>query len=118
MDEEYPRGDSMSHIFPKQVQPNHPLPAMFDDACKHCQKQMERMPVRLCTARKPFAVFQCTDCKVRLLVFQTDTTPLFVWRWPHEYNTEFSIEIENRIKARDHSRERQQIRELGVLMPP
>ncbi len=118
MHEEYPRGDFMPLVFPKHEQPVHPLPLMFDDTCKHCQKQMERMPVYLCTARRPFVVFQCAECKIRLMLFETETVPLFVWRWPHEYSTEFSIEIDNRIKARDLSRERQQIRELGVHMPP
>ncbi len=116
--EVYPAGDSMPHIFPKHERPVHKLPLMFDDTCKHCQKQMEQMPAYLCTAHRPFAVFQCEECKVRLMLFNTETAPLFVWRWPHEYSTDFSIEISNRIKARDHSRERQQIRELGVYLPP
>ena len=66
-------------LFPVSPQPELQLPAAFDDTCKFCDKSMERMPLCAWTRRRPYAVFQCTECKVRLMLFETPRAPFLIW---------------------------------------
>lgn len=100
MTETYPHGAPVFD-FPKPVQPQIPLPPRFDDSCDRCEKPMERMPSIYCSEVKPFATFQCVECKVRLLLYEAPgapNDPFFVWTGdPSIINRK---DLEQRLKER------------------
>ena len=108
----YPPGPELTGITPSKAD-DRPLPPLFDDACKKCDVIMERMPNLCWTRRKPFATFQCPDCKGRLFLFDGPVTPLMVWgsSIPSASNILFSDFIDSLIKEREHKREVRAFRE-------
>ena len=89
------------------------LPVGFDKNCNGhtCKKRpMEFMEVTYCTRRKPFATYQCTRCKRRLLIFKAPVTPLLVWSEEYAGYTNFSNFIERELIEREAKLKRRLVR--------
>lgn len=90
----------------------HLLPIAFDNTCHNrtCKKPMEFMPVVYCTVIKPFATYQCTKCKTRLLIFK-EPTDMFIWSDGYAGSTDFSAFVEQEIAARARKQEVKALRQ-------
>ena len=115
----YPPGPALTGLTPGKAE-DRPLPPLFDDTCKKCDATMERMPALCWTRHKPFAVFQCPDCKARLFLFDAPTRPLLVWSSSISSGSSinFSDFVDHLIKEREHKREVRAAREQAVPAEP
>lgn len=88
------------------------LPAAFDDSCKRCGTQMERVRVHYCTDVKPFATFQCLECKLRLFLIEVPCdTPLLLWSSQTVLrSTRFSAFVAETLEKRNHERDIRRLR--------
>jgi hypothetical protein len=87
------------------------LPVAFDDFCKSCGTQMERMHCHYHTRQKPFATFQCPNCEIRLFLIEAPITPLLVWSNQTRIRcTRFSEYIDEVLAHREQAREIRKLR--------
>ena len=93
----------------RDPEPPRPLPAMFDDECNRCKRQkMEQMPAICLTEIKPFVIFQCPSCKVRLHLYESGehNRPLFVWSNQEGTGITTKEHLAERIRERDRDEQR------------
>lgn len=94
------------------------LPVGFDKTCNNnaCRKTMEFVVTIYKTRRKPFATYQCPQCKTRLLVFDAPITPMFIWSSEYAGVVNFSDFIERQFLERERKLKRRFLRYfLGIL---
>ena len=101
---------------------DHPLPPLFDNECKGCEREMERIPVMIWTKRRPYAMFICDRCKLQLYVFESKyhpPQPLIIWSSECKGTTRFSKRIDEIERTREENRLRREarVKELELAAP-